>query len=297
VSDEASPCSLDNSWVRRSFDRASTSYDASAVLQTEVRSVLLERLDLTDLAPRLALDAGAGTGHASRALKRRYPDAYVIALDSSFGMLRAAAKQRSWRRPFGRVCADAGRLPLPDGSVDLIVSNFMLQWSDLDAVFTEFRRVLAPRGFLSFTTLGPDTLRELRAAWIQAGSHSPVSQFLDMHDIGDALVRTGFVAPVLDVERYTLFYTDVRRLAADLKAIGARNATSARPKGLTTPRKFAAMQSAYEIHRRDGRLPATYEVVFGQAWTPSAAERRSAGRSAQVSLEDIKRELRIRRGT
>ena len=296
MSDEASPRSLDNSWVRRSFDRASTSYDASAVLQTEVRNVLLERLDLTDLAPRLALDAGAGTGHASRALKRRYPGAHVIALDSSFGMLRAAAKQRSWRRPFGRVCADAERLPLPDGSVDLIVSNFMLQWSDLDAVFSEFRRVLAPRGFLSFTTLGPDTLRELRTAWIQAGSHSPVSQFLDMHDIGDALVRTGFAAPVLDVERYTLFYTDVRRLAADLKAIGARNATSGRPKGLTTPRKFAAMQTAYETHRRDGRLPATYEVVFGQAWTPSAALHRSATESTHVSLEDVKRQLRIRRG-
>jgi malonyl-CoA O-methyltransferase len=297
VSDERSH-SLDNSWVRRSFDRASTSYDAAAVLQSEVRDLLLQRLDLTDLSPRLVVDAGAGTGHASRALKRRYPRAQVIALDAAFGMLHAAGRQQSWLRPFARVCADAERLPLPDASVDLIVSNCMLQWCDLDAVFAEFRRVLAPRGLLSFTTFGPDTLRELRAAWLQVDSQARVIQFIDMHDIGDALVRAGFAAPVLDVERYTLSYTDVRGLAADLKAIGAHNGTSARPKGLTTPRQFAAMRAAYEIHRQDGRLPATYEVVFGQAWTPIAAARQPGADpdSTHVSLEELKRQLQVRRG-
>jgi malonyl-CoA O-methyltransferase len=294
VNEEASAYSLDDAWVRRSFDRASASYDAAAVLQAEVRNLLLARLDLTDLSPRLALDAGAGTGHASRALQRRYPDAHVLALDSSYGMLRSAGKQQSWLRPFSRVCADASSLPLPDGSVDLILSNFMLHWSDLDACLTEFRRVLAPRGFLSFTALGPDTLRELRAAWTGVDSRPRVSQFIDMHDIGDALVRAGFAAPVLDVERYTLLYDDVERLAADLRATGARNATAGRPKGLTTPRQFAAMRMAYETQRLNGRLPATYEVVFGQAWTPVTAARRS-GPDSQVSLEDIKRQLRVRR--
>jgi malonyl-CoA O-methyltransferase len=292
--------SLDKSWIRRSFDRASGTYDAAAVLQTEVRNLLLDRLDLTDLSPRLVVDAGAGTGHGGRALKRRYPGAHVIALDSSFGMLSAAGRQQSWLRPFARLCADAERLPLPDASVDLIVSNFMLQWSDPEAVFAEFRRVLAPRGFLSFTTLGPDTLRELRDAWReaghrQAGSQARVIPFIDMHDIGDALVRAGFAAPVLDVDRYTLTYTDVRRLAEDLKAMGARNATAGRPKGLTGPRQFAAMQAAYEAYRIDGRLPATYVVVFGQAWAPAAAERRSNLASTHVSLDDVKRQLRMRR--
>ena len=286
--------SLDSSWVRRSFDRASASYDAAAVLQSEVRKLLLDRLDLTDLSPRVAVDAGAGTGHASRALKLRYPDAQVIALDASLGMLRTAGRQRSWLRPFARVCADAERMPLPDGSVDLILSNFMMQWNDLDAVLAEFRRVLAPRGFLSFTTFGPDTLRELRAAWLQVDSHARVIQFIDMHDIGDALVRAGFAAPVLDVDRYTLSYADVRGLAADLKAIGAHNAAAGRPKGLTTPRKFAAMRAAYEAHRQDGRLPATYEVVFGQAWTPAVASRPTA-EDVHVSLDDLKRQVRARR--
>ncbi len=293
--DERSPFSLDRSWARRSFDRASTSYDAAAILQTEVRELLLERLELTDFSPALIVDAGAGTGHAARALKRRYPRAQVLAVDSSVGMLRAAKRQQSWRRSFARVCADVERLPLADASVDLILSNLVLPWSDPDAAFAEFRRVLAARGFLSFTTLGPDTLRELRGAWTQVDAHTRVSQFIDMHDLGDALVRAGFAAPVLDVERYTLKYTDVRALAADLQAVGARNATAGRPKGLTTPRRFAAMQAAYEIYRQDGRLPATYEIVFGQAWAPALPARGHTG-EAQVSLEEIKRQLRSRRG-
>jgi malonyl-CoA O-methyltransferase len=296
---ESTAYSVDKHWLRRSFDRASATYDAAAVLPTLVRDLLLQRLDLTALSPRVVVDAGTGTGHAGRALKRRYPKAQVLAVDSSLGMLSAAGRQRSWLRPFARLCADAERLPLPDGSVDLIVSNFMLQWSNLDVALAEFHRVLAPRGFLTFTTLGPDTLRELRAAWTRAGSshvdsHTRVSHFLDMHDIGDALVRAGFAAPVLDVDRYTLTYADVWNLAADLKAVGARNATVGRPRGLTGPRKFAAMQSAYEAFRVDGRLPATYEVVFGQAWGP-AAEVRRAAESTRVSLDEFKHQLRKRR--
>ena len=296
MNDEPSAYSLDEAWVRRSFDRASHTYDGAAVLHAEVRDVLLERLGLTSITPRLALDAGAGTGHASRALKRRYPAAQVVALDFSLGMLRAAGRQQAWLRPFTRVCAAAERLPLTDGSVDLIVSNFMVQWSDLDVVLAEFRRVLAPGGLLTFTTLGPDTLRELRAAWSAADCHTHVNQFLDMHDIGDALVRAGLTAPVLDVDRYTLSYEDVFRLAQDLQAIGARNATAGRPKGLTTPRRFGAMRAAYERYRIDGRLAATYEVVFAQAWAPDTP-RRTGAEDTHVSLAELKRQLNLRRGS
>jgi malonyl-CoA O-methyltransferase len=286
---------LDIPRVRRSFDRAATTFDAAAVLHAEVRDNLLKRLDLMALTPRVVVDAGAGTGHASRALIRRYPKALVIALDSSQRMLHVAGRQQFWLRRFARVCADAVRLPFADRSVELIVSNLMLQWCDPDAVFAEFRRVLAPHGLLSFTTLGPDTLRELRSAWGQVDSHSHVNQFIDMHDLGDALVRGGFAAPVLDVERYTLSYVDLRGVAADLKATGAHNATKGRPKGLTGPRQFAAVQSAYEVFRQDGRLPATYEIVFGHAWMPAADARRKGADGAAVSLEEIKEQLRSRR--
>jgi malonyl-CoA O-methyltransferase len=296
MSDDFDAYALESVRVRRSFDRAAKTYDAAAVLHTQVRENLLERLQLVTLIPGVVLDAGAGTGHGSRALKRRYPKARVVALDSSPQMLKAAGKQQSWLRPFERVCADAQALPLRDGSVDLIVSNLLLQWCDPDAVFAEFRRVLKPQGLLSFSAFGPDTLRELRLAWREVDAHSHVHRFIDMHDLGDALVRNGFAAPVLDVERFTLRYLDVRKVAADLKATGAHNSSAGRPRGLTSPRKFAAMQAAYEPFRQDGRLPATYEVVFGHAWAPALAARRGLAEPTSVSLEEIKRELRARRG-
>jgi malonyl-CoA O-methyltransferase len=290
---------LDAARVRRSFDRAATTYDAAAVLHAEVRGNLLARLDLMKLAPRVAVDAGAGTGHASHALIRRYPKALIIALDSSQRMLQAAGRRQTWLRRFARVRADAARLPLAEGSVDLILSNLMLQWCDPEAVFAEFRRVLAPHGLVSFTTLGPDTLREMRNAWRAVDSRTHVHQFIDMHDIGDALVRAGFASPVLDVERYTLSYPDVRRVAADLKDTGAHNATMGRARGLTGRRGFAAFQTAYEAYRQDGRLPATYEVVFGHAWTPAADTRRNSRENGRegvaVSLDEVKQQLRSRR--
>jgi malonyl-CoA O-methyltransferase len=295
MSDDIGVYALESARVRRSFDRAAKTYDAAAVLHAEVRESLLERLQLVTLVPGVVLDAGAGTGHGSRGLKRRYPKATVVALDSSFEMLKAAGKQQSWLRPFARVCADAQALPLADGSVDLIVSNLKLQMCDPDAVFAEFRRVLRPQGLVSFSAFGPDTLRELRAAWGQVDAHSHVHQFIDMHDLGDALVRNGFAAPVLDVERFTLQYLDVRKVAADLKATGAHNSSAGRARGLTSPRKFAAMQAAYEQFRREGRLPATYEVVFAHAWAPAHAPRRGLAEPTSVSLEEIKRELRARR--
>jgi len=286
---------LDLARVRRGFDRASATYDDAAVLQAEVRRELLHRLELTVLDPRCVLDAGAGTGHASRELRRRYPAARVVAVDAAFGMLRAARRQRHWLRGFDRVCADAERLPLRDGCVDLIVSNLLLPWCDPDRLFAEFRRVLAPQGYLCFSSVGPDTLRELRTAWQPADRHSHVHRFIDMHDVGDALVRAGFADPVLDVDRYTLYYTDLRALARDLRAVGARNHTRGRPRGLTGRRRFAAIEAAYELTRRDGRLPATYEVVFGQAWAPQLGGRRRDDGTVGVPLDVLKDDLRQRR--
>ncbi len=258
---------LDRRAVRRAFDRAAQSYDAAAVLQARAREELLARLDLLQIAPRVVLDLGTGTGHAAAALKRRYRGVRVIALDIAPAMLRAAARQsRLWQR-FDRVCADALQLPLADASVDLVYSNLLLQWCDpLAQALAEVRRVLRPGGFFGFSTLGPDTLTELRAAWaaVDAGSH--VSAFLDMHDVGDALAAAGFAEPVLDVDRLTLTYPDVIALVRDLKAIGAQNETAARARGLTGKAKWRAMQAAYEHQRRAERLPATYEVIYAAAW-------------------------------
>ncbi len=262
---------LEKRAIRRSFERASAGYDASAALQTTVREQLLSRLDWLAYTPNTVVDLGCGTGHATRALRDRWRDARVIGIDVVPGMLRESKRRQGWFRRFDRVCADAVALPLADASVDLLFSNLMLQWcDDLDAAFREFRRVLRPRGLLSFTTFGPATLHELRAAWAVADDYSHVSPFADMHDIGDGLVRAGLAEPVLDVERITLQYPDMNSLMRDLKAIGANNATTGRPRGLTGRRRLAAATAAYEDRRLNGTLPVSYEVIFGQAWSPGS---------------------------
>jgi malonyl-CoA O-methyltransferase len=273
---------LDRSAIRNNFDRASATYDVSAVLQARVRQQLIERLAWIAFEPEVILDLGCGTGHAARALGARWPKARVIAVDFAPGMLREAARHDDAAR-FERLCADALSLPLPDASVDLLFCNLMLQWcDDLDAVFAEIARVLRPRGLLTFTTFGPDTLSELREAWREADDDTHVIPFADMHNIGDGLIRAGLVEPVLDVLRYTLTYADVFALMRDLKAIGSQNATTGRPRGLTGKQILRTVEQAYERHRHDGRLPASYEVVFGQAW--GAIERRDTERDGEITV-------------
>jgi malonyl-CoA O-methyltransferase len=282
---------LDRSVAWRSFDLAASTYDSAAALQTEVRGRLLERLDLVTLQPEVVLDLGAGTGHASQALRRRFPRARVIALDIAHGMLRESRhQQRLWRR-FDPVRANADALPLANASVDLVFSNLMLQWCDPpDATFAEVRRVLKPRGLFTFTTLGPDTLKELRSAWRAADRHEHVHRFIDMHDIGDALMRARMAEPVMDVEQLTLTFPDVATLTRELKALGATNASKGRNAGLTGRRGFASMVQAYETQRREGTLPATYEVVYGQAWGPIQQPARDG--EVRVPMQNISRRKR-----
>lgn len=265
---------LDRRAVRAAFGRAAQSYDAAAVLQREIADRLLARLEYIRLAPQRILDLGCGTGYLTRQLARQYPRVPRIGLDLAWPMARAARQRgplpwglhRIWSRS-RFVVADAEALPLATASVDLIISSLTLQWCDPERVFAECRRVLRPGGLLLFTTFGPDTLTELRSAWRAADSATHVHDFLDMHDVGDALVRTGFADPVMDVERLTLTYAEVTGLLRDLKAIGAHNAVLQRAAGLTGKARYARFSAAYESFRNaEGRLPASYEVVYGHAW-------------------------------
>jgi malonyl-CoA O-methyltransferase len=265
---------FDKRSLRRSFERAAATYDASAVLQHEVCRRMDERLDLIKHQPAVILDAGSGTGNALPALGKRYPKARIIAFDLALTMLQRARTHTPWwrsflKQPVSALCGDIEQLPLASGSVDLAWSNLALQWmNDPDQAFAEFNRVLAPGGLLMFSTFGPDTLKELRAAYSGVDQHTHVSRFIDLHDIGDILVKRGFADPVMDMEPFTLTYSDVRALMHDLKAIGAHNVTHARPPGLTGKSRLAAVTQAYEPLRRDGKLPATFEVVYGHAWKP-----------------------------
>lgn len=271
------PFYTDKDKVRASFERAAASYDAAAVLQRAVSDRMAERLDVIKFTPATILDAGSGTGYGAAALRHRYPEARVIELDLAHAMLQASREraqgeagllQRLLRRkqPW-QVTGDLEHLPLADASVDMIWSNLAIQWlNEPDAAFAEFRRVLKPDGLLMFTTLGPDTLLELKTSFGGVDGATHVNQFIDMHDIGDALVRNGFALPVMDMEKIVLTYDKARDVMRDLKAIGAHNVTAGRQRGLMGKHAWQRVEAAYEAYRRDGKLPATYEVVYGHAW-------------------------------
>ena len=266
---------IDKRQMRRAFDRASADYDAAAVLQREVCIRMLDRLDYIKLQPERILDAGSGTGWGARRLARHFPAARTIELDIAIGMLQTARGRSGWwQKLFGGtklapLCADMEALPLAPGSLEMIWSNLAMQWcNDLPATFIEMHRVLKTEGLLMFSTFGPDTLKELRLAFNGVDRHNHLNRFADMHDIGDMLVQAGFADPVIDMEYITLTYDDVRGVLQDLKSIGARNATVGRSRGLMGKNTWARLVENYERLRKNGKLPATFEVVYGHAWKP-----------------------------
>ena len=238
-----------------------------------MREHLLEKLDLVTLEPKTVLDAGCGTGRALKPLAKRFSKADLVALDIAPGMLREAKRNKPWFRKLDLVQGSLDDMPLGDDCVDLVFSSLAMQWvNDLDASLREFRRVLRHGGLFTFATFGPDTLKELRTAFSEVDGFNHVNRFLDLHDIGDALVRAGFVEVVMDVEHFTLTYDTATELMRDLKRIGAHNVTAGRSHGLMTRKRLQAVNAAYEQFRENGRLPATYEVVYGTAWLPRLPE-------------------------
>jgi malonyl-CoA O-methyltransferase len=276
---------LDKRALRRFFGRAARGYDRAAVLQQEVGARALERLQLIRIDPALILDAGCGTGGSAAALRARFPRARLLELDLAPEMLdvardRLSGGQSRWRNFFSPtwwrgsarnifLCADNEQLPLRTGTVDLLWSNLAFQWAnDISKILKECRRVLRPGGLLMFSTLGPDTLKELRQAFAADAGRPHVNRFIDMHDIGDMLVQAGFGDPVMDMEQLTLTYQNLNALTSDLRATGSQNVHPDRRRGLTGRQLIMSVELAYERYRQEGRLPATFEVIYGHAWKP-----------------------------
>jgi malonyl-CoA O-methyltransferase len=284
---------IDKQQARLAFARAARDYDAAAVLQREVGDRLLERLDYIHFTPTTILDVGAGTGYCTSRLQKKFPKARLLALDIAQPMLvQARHKASLWSRLRNKIeylCADAEALPLADASVDMVFSNLTLQWvNQLDHSLGEFARVLRPGGMVLFSSFGPDTLTELQQAWQAADAYTHVNAFVDLHDVGDAMLRARLAEPVMDAERFTLTYPDVYKLMRELKAVGAHNVTQQRAKGLTGKAVFKRVEQAYEQFRQDGVLPASYEVVYGHAWAPLLQEQGVVG----ITLDQIQKPSR-----
>lgn len=307
---------LDFAEVRRAFDHAAATYDAHAVLQREVCDRLLERLDFMTLQPGRVLDVGSGTGYGLAHLRARYAQAELCSLDIAPAMLAAArarlpqpgwAQRALWRLtpyvlgtarardgipcghpspPTHLICADMDRLPLAPNSMNLVWSSLALQWAhDLEATLKGFHQVLAPGGLLMFATFGPDTLKELRAAFMSIDDAPHVNRFIDLHDIGDMLIHAGFASPVMEMEMLTLTYADLKALMRDLKGIGAHNAATTRRRGLLGKSAWARLEQAYESQRQDGRLPATFEVIYGHAWAGDKTRREDGRQVIELKIQ------------
>ncbi|WP_251359133.1 malonyl-ACP O-methyltransferase BioC [Kangiella sp. TOML190] len=251
--------------IANSFTKAAKSYDAAAFFQRIAGERLLERLDFFKLQPSAILDIGCGTGYCSRLLAKRYPEAKVSGIDIAQGMVDFSRAQSSNE---DYICADALSLPLAENSQDLVFSNLTFQWIDkLDLLFKELHRVLKPNGLLLFTSLGPDTLHELKSSWQAVDEHKHVNDFIDMHHLGDAMLNAALLDPVVDSEAVIIGYDKAIELMRDLKNIGAHNIDKQRKSGLTSPRALKQLEKHYQQFRLDnGELPATYELIYGHAF-------------------------------
>jgi len=295
MKDNGNTIGLDKRKLIDSFNAAARGYATVSAMQKYVGEELVERLGWMKISPRTILDLGSGPGVLSRALARKFCRAHIVQMDIAENMLRTS--RQSATRLFSKqvyVCADAESIPLAGQTTDFVFSNLMLQWChEPDRLFDDLARILRPGGLFVFSSLGPDTLTELRESWAAVDELAHVNTFIDMHDLGDALVRAGFTDPVMEVDFLTLTYNDVSGLMKDLKGLGAHNVNTGRRKSLTGKKRFIRMQYEYEKRKRNDRIPATYEVIYGHAWAPetNVRKRRLPG-EAVISVEDLKRTLR-----
>lgn len=278
---------IDLQLVRQLFSQQKR-VESSNFLRREIAARMRDKLELIKLMPQRVLDAGCGEGADLVQLQDKFPDSHLLGVDASFAMLASGVQnQQVAKSSLGRflgnlfasnlgtgshsgiACADFSRLPLASNSVDLIWSNLALHWHPQpDQVFAEWRRVLRTDGVLTFSCFGPDTLVELRQAFSTIDQFPHSLPFVDMHDFGDMLVNCGLSTPVMNMEKLTLTYETVDKLFSDVRALGG-NPLMTRRQGLLGKHAYRALRSELEKNRdRDGRIPITFEVIYGHAFKP-----------------------------
>lgn len=276
--------------ISKAFNRHATEYESAARVQYEIGRRLFERLDYLAIKPERILDLGCGPGFFSYELKKKYPKAQIIGLDLAQGMLIQAKKKHRWRRKWALVTADMQRMPFVAGSFDLIFANQVIHWgTSLPSIFRELNRIMSINGCLMFTTLGPDTFKELKQAWSGVNQYAHVNEFIDMHDIGDCLLSEHFLEPVIDMEFLAIHYETLPTLIKNLKAQGVKNINPQKNQGLTGKMAWKKFERNYLSLQTEGKkYPLTYEVIYGQAW--KGEQRKTIlGTETLIPVSQIKR--------
>lgn len=269
--------------ICKTFNKHAQQYEQAAKIQHEIGERLFERLQYLKIKPRYILDLGCGPGHFSQRLKKHYPHAHIVGFDLAHAMLKQAKKKQGWLSKWPLVTGDMTSMPFATGIFDLVFANQVIHWSpSLPGVISELNRVMSSGGCLMFSTLGPDTFCELRQAWSKIDNYAHTNDFIDMHDVGDVLLSERFLDPVMDMELLTAHYSTLKQLLQALKAQGVRNINSKRNPGLTGKQSWRVFEQNFSVfHTEQGKLPLTYEVVYGHAWK---GEQRRIGKGTETLI-------------
>lgn len=276
--------------ISKAFNKHAAEYELAAKVQHEIGERLFERLQYLKISPQRILDLGCGPGMFSRELALMYPKAQIVGLDLAQAMLLQAKKKQSWRRKWSLVTADMSHMPFPSGVFDLVFANQVIHWGNPQAqVFREINRVMNVNACFMFTTLGPDTFKELKTAWSGANEFQHVNEFVDMHDIGDSLMAEHFLEPVMDMELLAVHYETLPKLLNSLQAQGVRNINPQRNQGLTGKKSWQQFERNYgTLQTSNGKYPLTYEVVYGHAWK-GEQRKTNNGIETLIPLSQIKK--------
>lgn len=257
---------IDTSAVRARFNRVASCYESASFIEERLAADLLNRLNFMSLAPKTILDLGTGTGRCARAMAQRYPEANIVGVDFASAMIEQAQHEHNSGNIIYSL-ADAHVLPFAPDSFDLVISNALFPFiADIDTVFQQVQKILTKRGCFIFTTFGPDTLYELRHTWSMISDAPHVLPFMDMHDVGDALIASGLVEPLLDRDTLTVTYQDVSKMFLELKNAGLTNCLTDREKGLLGKNTYKKLLTTYPFDTSKNCYPVTLEVIYGLAW-------------------------------
>jgi malonyl-CoA O-methyltransferase len=274
-------------WLQRQAQAA-----AGPWLHGEVARRMAERLPVILSTPEVLLQWWGHIGASDALLQTTYPKARRVLVEPSPALQQRSVRQatlpwwsaRRWTTLPAQVCAEA---EAPAAGAQLLWANMMLHAvADPPALMARWRRAITVDGFLMFSTLGPDTLIELRTLYRELGWGAMAPPFIDMHDLGDMLVQAGFADPVMDQEKLVLTWATPEAMLAELRGLGG-NADPARQAGLRTPRwKRRLLDALRERAGPDGRLAQSFEIVYGHAFNPPPRHKVAA--QTELPLADLR---------